>query len=322
MNYRRKIALKKEKEARLIRAKSFAEYKIDSTELDIHAKHRLFLSCEDASCPTMKNESGAELTYMLIDDSLHYGEAEMNRYCLDFSCEKPLPFAKRALKKIVWQPLVYGLFVYSGFCDYESEWSFGLRVKAKKLKMEEGGYLRMRADVWHVNDGVDVRDTCASPDETHVIDIPQGTYPYQKIEEKLSLDKNRVACVIITLEGENYSGNVYFERPFLSDMEGRNLLPEFDKANLGLNRFAWLGQNLSKREWPKLEISVNGKRVFDDEVFLKVHRFLLLKWSCPRTALCRGKTQFPLLTKATTRMRFPFYLTRFCCWKKNIQPFL
>ena len=79
--------------------------KKDLTECD----YKLFFSCEDVSCPLAKNESVAEHIYMLIDDSLNYEKAEMNRYCLDFSCKKPNPFPKRIMKKIIWQNLEYGL---------------------------------------------------------------------------------------------------------------------------------------------------------------------------------------------------------------------
>jgi len=179
------------------------------------AKHRLFFSCEDASWYGLKNESGAELLYMLIDDSLNSEEAEQNNYCLDFSAEKPILFTKRALRKISWQPLMYCLFSSKWVEDvYSDEWQFGVYAKAKNLQIEDGGYIRVRVDKWLVREGVNPNDTIAPPDETHFIDISEGTYGYTMFSDSISVGKQDTACVIFTVEGEGYSGNVYFERPF------------------------------------------------------------------------------------------------------------
>ncbi|MBR5517945.1 MAG: hypothetical protein IKV86_02855 [Clostridia bacterium] len=290
----KKLVLKKEAENIVIRKDKSIEYKIDNKDIDISGNHRLFFSCEDSSSPTLKNESGAELLYMLIDDSLNYEKAEKNKFCLDLSCKKPLPYAKRVLKKVMWQPLKYGLFKYDFFNAYQDNWSFGVMAKADNLCIENGGYLRIRADVWYVKDGVNYHDTTASPDETYIKDICAGTYSYTVFKEDIKIDEEKTACVIVTLEGENYSGEVCFECPFLSDFEGKNLLPEFERGNIGLTDFAWLGQNLNKRDWPEFEVSVNGKVVFNDEVFLKIHRFSPVEIPLPKGCFNEGENTISL----------------------------
>ncbi len=290
----KKLVLKKEAENIVIRKDKSIEYKIDNKDIDISGNHRLFFSCEDSSSPTLKNESGAELLYMLIDDSLNYEKAEKNKFCLDLSCKKPLPYPKRILKKVMWQPLMYGLFKYDFFNAYRDNWSFGVMAKANNLSIEKGGYLRIRADVWYVKDGVNCHDTAASPDETYIKDICEGTYSYRVFKEDIKIDEEKTACVIITLEGENYSGEVCFECPFLSDFEGKNLLPEFERGNIGLTNFAWLGQNLYKRDWPEFEVSVNGKVVFNDEVFLKIHRFSPVEIPLPKGCFNEGENTISL----------------------------
>ena len=269
-----KYNLKEKTENILLKNRQTYTFDFSYDKLDKDANHKLFFTCEDASWSGLKNESGAELLYMLIDDSLNAEEAEWNKFCLDFSCKKPLPYAKRVMKKILWQPLRYGLFGYSWveekYCD---EWTFGLYAKAKDLKVEKGGYLHIRVDKWLLKDGVNPKDTTLPPDETLFIDIPEGTYGYTKLWNKVIADKYNTACVIMTVEGEGYSGNVYFERPFLEDSCGMNLLPDFDRCSIGIEHTAWFGQNLMKREWPRFKVEVNGKTCFDDEVFLKIHRF-------------------------------------------------
>lgn len=319
MVHSRKISLKKDKEHTVLRNNNAIHFKINRNELDINGRHRLFFSCEDSSYPALKNESGAELLYMLTDDSLNYEKAEKNRYCLDMSCEKPLPFAKRAVKKVVWQPLIYGLYPYDDFGEYENEWFYGIRAKADNLKID--GYLHMRADIWYVRDGVDASDTTLTPDETHIINIPEGTYGYRMLKESLNLEKDKTACVIITVEGENYSGNVYLETPMLSDKYSRNMLPEFEKGNIGLTRFAWLGQNLSKREWPRVEITVNGSTVFDGEIFLKVHRFSPVEVILPKNCFNMKENTISIKYKSDYLDTIPLLLDEILLLEKENREF-
>ena len=104
----------------------------------------MFFSCEDSTSAIIKSE-GAEPLYSIIDDSLNYEEALKNRHCLDFSCERPLFFPKRVLKKIMWQPLRYGTYSYDNYKPAGDDWIFGVLVKAKDLTVENDGYEFMRS---------------------------------------------------------------------------------------------------------------------------------------------------------------------------------
>lgn len=282
---------------------------------------RLFFTCEDALCPTMKNESGAELCYMLIDDSLNFEKAEKNRYCLDLSCRKPYPFAKRIMKKIRWSPLIYGLYDYDDFSDYKNNWSFGVSAKAENLVIHDGGYLRIRIDRWQKCGNKEVKDTTGEPAETFVIDIPCGTYPMTEYKSDLTINREDTACVIVTIEGKGYEGEVYFESPFLCDFEERNFLPDFDRGSLGLKSFAWFGQNLSKREWPLFEIAVNGKTFFDDEVFLKVHRFSPIEIDIPDDLINKGENIISIKYKSDYLDTIPVNIGEVILLRKEKTPF-
>ena len=86
-----KYNLKKDSENIRLKSGESVSFDFSFDTLDTKGKHKLFFSAEDASWYGLKNESGAELLYMLIDDSLNCDESEKNNYCLDFSTEKPLP---------------------------------------------------------------------------------------------------------------------------------------------------------------------------------------------------------------------------------------
>lgn len=298
MTHNKTINLKQSNNPDILRMGQSITYTLNNNEIDTTKLHKLFFTCEDATAPTLKNESGAELLYMLIDDSLNYEHAEKNRYCLDLSCHTHLPYAKRCLKKVVWQPLIYGLYKYESFTEYNDSWSFGINVKADCLKIEKDGYLRIRLERWENKKDTDAHDTTGAPIETHIIDIPEGTYSYRTLKKDVIIPKDETACVIITVEGENYSGNVYFEAPFISDTDGRNMIPEFDRGIIGLKNFAWFGQNLAKREWPEFEISVNDKICFAGEAFLKIHRFSPIEIELPEN--CFGSDENTITIRYTS----------------------
>ena len=52
MLYTKKIVLKKDVENLALRNGQTAEYKINSSEIDISGRHKLFFNCEDSSCAT------------------------------------------------------------------------------------------------------------------------------------------------------------------------------------------------------------------------------------------------------------------------------
>jgi len=269
-------------------------------EIPKQSDYRFFFSAEDTSGTTLKSEAGAELLYMLIDDSLDYENAEKDRYCLDFSCKKPLPFAKRALKKVLWQPLCYGLFDYKWAAkEYSENYRCGIFAKADNLKITKNGYLHLRIDVWNIREDVNPSDTIAPPDSTYTVEMSEGSYGYTDFGKDLILSKENTACVLVTIEGMGYCGNVYFERPYLCDIYNHNMLFEFDRSPIGVEKTAWVGQNLSKREWPHFELSVNGNTVFDGEQFLKVHRFSPIEIVIPENSLNESNNTIELKYKSS-----------------------
>lgn len=305
----KEIVLKKSGNPIMLKQGQTVYFTISGEETNTKSKHTLFFTCEDASNPMLKNEGGMELFGMYIDDSLNTEKAEMSRYCLDLSCERPFSFAKRSIKKLIWKPLHYGLFDYKYlFVNYDKNWTFGIFAKAENLKIEKGGFLRLRMDRWTTQENIDPNDTLRAPDETILIDIADGTYPLTQFAKKIQIKDDETACIIVTVEGKMYSGHVYFERPFLFDSAERNMLPPFEPANLGFAEFAWLGQNLSKREWPQFNISINGCTVFKDEVFLIDHPFPPVEIELPERCFQTGDNELAITYISDYLNTIPVYI--------------
>ena len=231
--------------------------------------YRLFICGEVGLFYQWKNEPDHPVVYKDISDSLYSSEAERSAFALSFSSKKSEKYVRRVYKKIIWEPRLS----YLDLVPLPTEWEIGLFAKAKNLRInsECGGYLRMRVDVRYIKDGVSVHSNLNPADETHIINIPEGDYAYARLSKKINLPKGKIASVGVFIEGVNYSGEVYVESPFFIGGE-YNILPDFAPAVQGKSHFDWTGQYFSRKEWPEFRVTLNGKTVFEGEVFERCHR--------------------------------------------------
>ena len=226
---------------------------------------RIFFAGDAGIAYLWKSEPDYQMLYRRIDDSLNASLAERDRYCLDLS-DCPKGFSKVAYKKLV-APLSISHLPLASFTD---DWSFGISVKAEGLSVR--GYLRVLCEVRLMRDGEDAASTLRNADCSFTINIPDGTYPLTELSERISFDSKNLASVSFFVEGEDYTGKVFFECPFFKSFEGRNLIPPFQPHTEDRAHFNWVGQNLSRAEWPSLRIELNGKIIHDGEIFDRCHR--------------------------------------------------
>lgn len=283
MTYEVKQYIKKDIDDLIVRKGETATFSFVPTELNIADHHRLYFTCEDRMHFALKDEPQTGRLYQLIDDSLNTEHARRRRYCLDLSCDKPKPYPKRAVNKIMWMPAIDS--IVHGATD---EWSFGIFAKAENLKVSKGGFLRIQLERWEKKPGVPPQLTKYAPDEIVTIDLPEGTYDYTALMKQVTIPKS-TACVLLIVEGMFYEGNVYLEEPTLSSAAGKNACPDFDIAVPGLTYFTWVGQSLSKKEWPIFRVMLNGETIFHGETFLRIHRYPSVELEIPDDAIVEGE---------------------------------
>lgn len=246
---------------------------------------RLFFTGETDIFYMWKSESDYQMLYRRIDDSLNSAVAERDRYALDLSTDAYLSYPKIAYKKLV-APFSMS---YLPLASYNDSWSFGISVKAQELSVR--GYLRMLVEVRYLRDGVDPNSIAEDADLSFSIDFPEGSYPLTDLSKNISFDSSRVASVSFFIEGENYSGEVYAECPYFKNHQGRNILPPFIPHTLDRAHFNWVGQNLSRVEWPSLRIELNGEVIHDGEIFERCHRRSEAEIPIPRGLIRDGENE-------------------------------
>ncbi len=255
---------------------------------------RLFMTGETNISPYWKTEPDYEMLYRRIDDSLRSDVANRDRFCLDYSgarCEYP----KIAFKKMVVPFRTHGANVKNP----TDEWTFGISAKAKDLTVY--GYLRLCVEVRMKKEGVDKHSTVEAPDEMFILDIPAGTYDWQDLSENITIDTKNVANICYMVEGEDYAGEIYLEAPHFTASGGQNIVGQFCPHAEDRETVNWMGQNLSKIEWIGLRVAINGKTVFDGEIFERCHRFSEAELPLPQDAICTGENTLTITCTSNYR---------------------
>ncbi len=261
---------------------------------DITDADRLFFTGESNTSYFWKSEPDYQALYRRIDDSLSSEKSCRDRFCLDFSGAS-VPYPKIAFKKLV-TPFMLSYRKLEGFGD---GWRFGISACAKGLKIN--GFLKVTLEVRYIKDGVSKYSTVGEPDCIFTIDIDEGTYGYKEFYKDITFDAKNTANICYYVEGENYSGEVFFESPILCDSRDRNIMPQFAPHSADRPYFNWMGQNLSKIEWVGLKIDLNGECIFDGQIFERCHRFSEAEITLPRGIIKHGSNT--LTFTCTSRYR-------------------
>lgn len=229
--------------------------------------HRLFFTGQSALFYFWKAENDCNMLYSNIEDALDSSNANLSTYCLNFTNRQGTSYQKMVFKKITW-PVILSYLPLQGESDL---WDAGVWVRAENLHFQKGGYVRMRFEIRYEQVGVSHRSTAKQADEVVVIEIPAGTYDWTNYRTKLNLPKEKMANLCCYIEAEGYTGTLLFERPYVTSSNGYNILPEFEPSAPDRSDRLWMGCNLSRKEWPEFELSVNGTAFYKGELFERCH---------------------------------------------------
>jgi len=267
-----------------LRPKGRAESFSFEAEVKENTRYRLFTVGETNMFYQWKDEPDYPQYYRMYTDALDSDHAIRDRYCVNMTCKKYETYLKRLYKKIPWKPVLS----YLKMTPVPEEWETGITVTAKNLKLDKGGFLRMRVDIRLKKEGVDPRSIAAPADKTVIIDIPEGSYVGQKLSAKLTIPLN-AAHVGVFIEGKGYKGECYIEQPRLAAI-GQNLLPSFDESTPGKPQFEWAAQYMSRKEWPEFRVRLNGKVIHTGEIFERCHRYSEWELALPKNLLAEKNT--------------------------------
>lgn len=246
---------------------------------------RLFVTGETALAYLWKNEPDYPYQYRKIDDALDQTHAGQAQYCLDFSNQRQETYLKQVCKTVPWPPQLS----YLPLTPLNDHWTGGIRVKTRQLLIQPGGFLRLRFDLRCRQPGHSPADLGQPAQSSLCLDIPAGSYDWRTVSCQLQLPAAALASVMVFIEGRNYRGEVYLERPFLQAESGWNVLSDFTCPTPDKQAFDWLGVNLSRKEWPEFSVKLNGTGLFKGEVFERCHRHSEWEIDLPAADLRQGQ---------------------------------
>lgn len=233
--------------------------------------------------PNWMWEGGYPRLYRLIDDALST-ETKHSQFSLKMKLNHE-DYPRRAYYQIPCPPRLTPQFPVNP-CD--PKWDFSVLAKAENLKIDEGGRISFVIEKYLKKDGVNPRDMQYGPDEVTVIDFPEGTYDFTEFNTSVTIDEN-TACLLVFVACEHAGGTVWFEDPRLTNERGENILPQFTVSNPYHEYLNWFGENLSRKDWTDLEVSLNSDTFFVGELFQRCHRYSENEVTLPTAIVKKGE---------------------------------
>ncbi len=261
-------------------------------------RFRLFFTGETNIHYTWKSEPDCWVGYGKIDDSLSSKDAYRAQYCVKLEgCDYPKILYKKVLGEAnlnylpasyfnsqKWQPVLS----YLPLGNFTDDWKCGIFVKGENIVKKEDARLLMRFEVRENQRGISRHDITVPASYVYEIEFPEGNYDWQELTKDIFMPMT-TSSVSVFIEAENFEGTLYLESPYIISSNGFNILPDFSVSGSQRPIYNWLGQNLSKKEWPNFEISANGEVFFSDELFERCHRNSECEVNIPDDLLKDGK---------------------------------
>lgn len=217
--------------------------------------------------PNWMWEGGFPRLYRLIDDALST-ETRQSQFSLKMEMNRE-EWPRRAYFQLPCPPRLTPQFPAH---PWNGEWTFSVWAKAEALSLGEGGKARFVMETYKKKAGVNGKEIKNGPDEVVALNFPEGTYGFTQFDASVPISED-TACLLFYVECEKAGGTIWLEDPRLMNGYGENVLPQFTVTNPFHECFNWFGENLSRKEWTDMEVCLNGKQIFEGELFQRTHRY-------------------------------------------------
>lgn len=267
-------------------------------------KYRLRITGEVDIYPPWRQESAFPLLYRFIDDCLDSKNVHHSPHSLKLG-STGCNYSQAAYYKVIRTEGMFKGGDLSG--NSPNELSFGIYYNKNNIKYLPGGRISLVAEVFYKIDERHVHDISGHADKVFSIDIGEGSCGWEEKFISISLEKEP-CCILVYVIGEKFSGAVWLEDPMLVGENDINHLPPFTPANACKRDFNWLGCNLSRKEWPAFDITVNDKKIFSGELFERIYRWPTLEVDIPKGILKKKDNKLSIKYISDYREALPYKL--------------
>lgn len=118
-----------------------------------------------------------------------------------------------------------------------------------------------------------------------------------------------VDFIVISVMGLAFTGEILLFSPALT-VNGRNVVQPFTVEPRALVSPRWIGENLSKIEWPHFDIEINGTQIFSGESFDRIYQSPAHEFKIPQGVLCTGANTATVTYRGTYADPYDYELTK------------
>lgn len=230
----------------------------------------------------------------LIDDNLDAKTVKNDTHSLYYRGENK-PIKQHAYNRIP------GKLIQEGSLTIE------IQAKRKDLKINKEGNFGVEVEVFLKKEGRHEDDVYDTPDKILFLPIPAGTSKdgFETITKTFDLPKN-VACLLVRVGGTSFDGECWVEAPHLIQ-KGQPLVsfPFVKRAKETDNHNYWVGINIATRSWPRWNVSMNGKTLFESNVFDRASNVTDIYLPLPSDTPNEGEMTLTLIDESP-RTSFPY----------------
>lgn len=236
----------------------------------------------------------------LIDDALDPHTTHHQAYSLKLE-GRGEPRTQAAYMRVVWE-----------FGAPPETYPFTIWAKQERLQLLPGGRFGVEVEVFLKNAARRADDITGRPDRRHFLNLESAGPEWRQHTMPIPVD-DTVACLLFRIVAEKYRGTVWLENPRFYEAPGRSSLPPFAPGKPFEPYRAWLGVNLSRKEWPEFEVRVNGREAFKGLRFQPEYIWPRTELPIPSGLLRPGTNSIGLALKKNCQGQHP-YLLREAQW--------
>lgn len=194
--------------------------------------------------------------------------------------------------------------------------TFSVQARTHGLRIGSGGEMVVELGLYLVKSGRTDGDVFDKPDIIHRLPIPPGTRSWTRLARQIAIPKN-TAAFLIRISGRRFLGQAWIGSPrlFLPGMD--TVIPPLVPDNRHWTRMNWLGENLSKSEWPEFELLINGKKACRGAFFSPVVRAPDFDMPLPSLS---GKCRLELKLLRSHPHALPFVIRRAEVHEESARP--
>ncbi len=220
--------------------------------------HRLRLLGEPDYFWKWRTEWGAPYSIaMTIDDVLTTHDTFQETFSLEFPCHGDT-HPRNAYIKLFQEDLRPG-----------AKCVFSIPVKTAnfKCKGEAGAHL----EIYYAKKGRHPNDIFDAPDKTVELAFPEGTNDWTLLKRQFTMPQKAV-CALLRLGVKNTTGRLLVGSPRLTFDGGESVIPPLARTQSRMEKFNYLGENLSRRDWLECSVAIDGKEIFRGEKYTGIVR--------------------------------------------------